>query len=166
MDISSDEDLLDTHVISPAMKNTLTSYESLNVMTMNNRNKRKAHTLLSLNGNSLFKASNPPSRKHLIWYIRSKSPTFVALQEIDNSGSNIHHLQLLHQQFCSHQSFWTRYCGLLCFDPQYTLTGIPLPEDAHCILAKITHINDQMAPFYILVVYAPTSSPRDRLEFF
>ncbi|KAG1035825.1 hypothetical protein G6F43_013167 [Rhizopus delemar] len=166
MDISSNKDLLDTHVISPAMKNTLTNHESLNVMTMNNRNTRKAYTLLSLNGNSLFKVSNPTSRKHLIRYIRSKSPTFVALQEIDNSGSNIHHLQLLHQQFCSHQSFWTRYCGLLCFDPQYTLTRIPLPEDARCILAKVTHINDQMAPFYILVVYAPASSPRDRLEFF
>ncbi|KAG1039064.1 hypothetical protein G6F43_012587 [Rhizopus delemar] len=146
MDISSDEYLLDTHVISPGMKNTLTSYESFNVMTMNNRNKRKAHISLFLNGNSLFKVSSPTSRKHLILYIRSKPPTFVALQEIDNSGSNIHHLQLLHQQFFSHQSFWTRCCGLLCFGPQYTLTHIPLPEDAH-------------------FVYAP-ASPRDRLEFF
>ncbi|KAG1601931.1 hypothetical protein G6F46_013915 [Rhizopus delemar] len=135
-------------------------------MTMNNRNKRKTHTLLSLNGNSLFKISNPSSRKHLIRYIRSKYPTFVALQEIDNSGSDVHHLQLLHQQLCSHQPFWTRYCGILYFDFQYTLTRIPHPEEARCILAKIIYTNDQMAPFYILVVYAPTSSPRDRLEFF
>ncbi|KAG1508517.1 hypothetical protein G6F47_008389 [Rhizopus delemar] len=156
MDLSSDEDLLDTHT------------STAQPIRKSNRlpKPRQAHTLLSLNGNSLFKLSSPTSRKHLIRYIRSKPPTFVALQEIDNSGSNIHHLQLLHQQFCSHQSFWTRYCGLLCFDPQYTLTGIPLPEDAHCILAKITHINDQMAPFYILVVYAPASLPRDKFEFF
>ncbi|KAG1229190.1 hypothetical protein G6F35_002156 [Rhizopus arrhizus] len=133
---------------------------------MNNHHKRKAFSLLSLNGNSLFKVSNPTSRKHLIRYIRSKSPTFVALQEIDNSGSNGIHLQTLHRQFCSQQSLWTQYCGLLCFEPHYSLTRIPLPDDSRCILAQVTHVNGQMAPFHILVVYAPASSNRARHEFF
>ncbi|KAG1050387.1 hypothetical protein G6F43_007332 [Rhizopus delemar] len=133
---------------------------------MNYRNKRKAFSLLSLNDNSLFKVSNPTPRKHLIRYIRSKSPTFVALQEIDNSGGTGIHLQTLHQQFCSQQSLWTQYCGLLCFDPQYSLQRIPLPEDSRCILAQVTHVNEQMAPFHILVVYAPASSNRARHEFF
>ncbi|KAG1340279.1 hypothetical protein G6F62_005474 [Rhizopus arrhizus] len=133
---------------------------------MNNRNKCKALSLLSLNGNSLFKVSNPTSRKHLIRYIRSKSPTFVSLQEIDNSGSNGIYLQTLHQQFCCQQSLWTQYCVLLCFNPQYFLTRIPLPDDSRCILAQVTHVNGQMAPFHILVVYAPASSNRARQEFF
>ncbi|KAG1455260.1 hypothetical protein G6F55_007173 [Rhizopus delemar] len=113
-----------------------------------------AFSLLSLNSNSRFKVSNPTSQKHLIRYIRSKSPTFVALQEIDNSGGTGIHLQTLHQQFCSQQSLWAQYCGLLCFDPQYSLQRIPLPEDSRCILAKVTHVNEQMAPFHILVIYA------------
>ncbi|KAG0973755.1 hypothetical protein G6F29_012651 [Rhizopus arrhizus] len=130
-------------------------------------NSRKAFTLLSLNGNSFFKSSNPSSRQHLIRYIRSYNPTFVALQEIDGSdANNVQHLNILHQQFCSQQSLWTKYCGLLCFDPQYSLTRIPLPEDSRCILAQVSHVTGNMAPFHILVTYAPASSHRARLEFF
>lgn len=71
-------------------------------------NSRKAFMLLSLNGNSFFKSSNPSSRQHLIRYIRSYNPTFVALQEIDGSdANNVQHLNILHQQFCSQQSLWT-----------------------------------------------------------
>ncbi|KAG1034707.1 hypothetical protein G6F43_013355 [Rhizopus delemar] len=98
-----------------------------------------ALSLLSLNGNSFFKVSNPSSRHHLIRYIRSKSPTFVALQEIDQSSDSFQHQNILHQQFCCQQSLWTEYCGLLCFDPQFTLSRIPLPEDSRCILAKTSH---------------------------
>ncbi|KAG0819264.1 hypothetical protein G6F16_012464 [Rhizopus arrhizus] len=56
--------------------------------------------------------------------------------------------------------------GLLCFDPQYFLTRIPLPEDSQCILAQVSHVTGNMAPFHILVIYAPASSHRARLEFF
>ncbi|KAG1047406.1 hypothetical protein G6F43_010143 [Rhizopus delemar] len=168
MDTCSDEDLPDP---SSNIKDTRGSTAPIDRRIppgtlLRSYNNRKAYTLLSLNDNNLFKVSNPSSRKHLIRYIRSHSPTFVALQEIDNSSSNNNHLHLLHQQFCSHQSLWTRYCGLLCFDSQYTLTRIPLPEDARRILTKVSHINGQMAPFHILVVYAPASSRRDRQEFF
>ncbi|KAG1052690.1 hypothetical protein G6F43_005187 [Rhizopus delemar] len=41
-----------------------------------------------------------------------------------------------------------------------------IPEDARCILAKFSHTNGQIAPFHILVVYAPASSPRDRQKLF
>lgn len=133
---------------------------------INNNNHRKALSLLSLNGNSFFKVSNPSSRHHLIRYIRSKSPTFVALQEIDQSSDSFQHQNILHQQFCCQQSLWTEYCGLLCFDPQFILSRIPLPEDSRCILAKVTHIEGSMDPFHILVIYAPASSSKARAEFF
>ncbi|KAG1534096.1 hypothetical protein G6F49_013421 [Rhizopus delemar] len=58
------------------------------------------------------------------------------------------------------------YISLLCFDPQYSLQRIPLPENSRCILAQVTHVNEQMAPFHILVIYAPASSNRARHEFF
>ncbi|KAG1506717.1 hypothetical protein G6F52_011815 [Rhizopus delemar] len=113
-----------------------------------------------------FKVSNPSSRHHLIRYIRSRSPSFVALQEIDNCGASLPHQNILHQQFCCQQSLWTKYCGLLCFDPQFTISRIPLPEDSRCILAQVDHIDGHMEPFHILVVYAPASSSKARAEFF
>lgn len=57
-------------------------------------------------------------------------------------------------------------CGLLCFDPQFTISRIPLPEDSRCILAQVDHIDGHMEPFHILVVYAPASSSKARAEFF
>ncbi|ORE03774.1 hypothetical protein BCV72DRAFT_179952, partial [Rhizopus microsporus var. microsporus] len=113
-------------------------------------NNRKAFKLLSLNGNSFFKVSKPSTRKQFIRHIRSYNPTFVALQEVDNSDNPSSHFDLLHQQFVCHQSLWTQYCGLVCFDPSFSITRIPMPEDARCLLAQVTHINDFIKPFFIL----------------
>ncbi|KAG1615193.1 hypothetical protein G6F45_012498 [Rhizopus arrhizus] len=113
-----------------------------------------------------FKVSNPSSRHHLIRYIRSRSPSFVALQEIDNCGASLPHQNILHQQFCCQHSLWTEYCGLLCFDPQFTISRIPLPEGSRCILAQVDHIDGHMEPFHIPVVYAPASSSKARTGFF
>lgn len=70
---------------------------------------RKAFKVLSLNCNSLFKVSNPLTRKQFIRHIRSYHPTFAALQEVDNSNSSSSHFALLHQQFVCHQRLWTQY---------------------------------------------------------
>ncbi|ORE11366.1 hypothetical protein BCV72DRAFT_194492, partial [Rhizopus microsporus var. microsporus] len=117
---------------------------------MNNRNQRKAIRLLSLNCNSLFKLSKPNSRKHFIRYIRLKQPTFVTLQEVDNSQNPLNHFSTLHKQFCSSQSFWNQYCGIVSLDNQFHLEQIPLPEDSRCILTRVSHVNQEVSPFFIL----------------
>lgn len=136
------------------------------INSMNNRNQRKAIRLLSLNCNSLFKLSKPNSRKHLIWYIHLKQPTFVTLQEVDNSQNPLDHFSILHKQFCSFQSFWNQYCGIVSLDNQFHLEQIPLPEDSRCILTRVSRVDQEVSLFFILVLYAPASSSRERISFF
>ncbi|CEG83560.1 hypothetical protein RMATCC62417_17461 [Rhizopus microsporus] len=91
---------------------------------------------------------------------------FVTLQEVDNSDNSSSHFDLWHQQFVCHQSLWIQYCGLACFDPSFSTTCIPIPEDARCLLAQVTHINDFIEPFFILVIYVSANVTRERREFF
>ncbi|ORE10511.1 hypothetical protein BCV72DRAFT_313794, partial [Rhizopus microsporus var. microsporus] len=103
---------------------------------------------------------------HLIRYIYLKQPTFVTLQEVDNSQNPLDHFSTLHKQFCSSQSFWNLYCGIVSLDNQFHLEQISLPEDFHYILTRVSHVDQEVSPFFILVLHDPASLPRERISFF
>ncbi|RCH84059.1 hypothetical protein CU097_007529 [Rhizopus azygosporus] len=111
-----------------------------------------AFKLLSLNGNGFFKVSKPSTRRQFIWHIRSCNPIFATLQEMDNSDNPFFQFDLLHQ----HPVY---------FDPSFSITRIPIPEDARCFLAQVTLINDFIEPFFILAIYTPANVARERHEF-
>ncbi|KAL0074650.1 hypothetical protein J3Q64DRAFT_1880740 [Phycomyces blakesleeanus] len=62
-------------------------------------------------------------------------------------------------------SLWTYQCGLVTLSPLLSLERIPIPEDDRAILAKVIHTSSSVDPFYVPVVYAPTS-PAARSAFY
>ncbi|OBZ80993.1 Transposon TX1 uncharacterized protein, partial [Choanephora cucurbitarum] len=109
---------------------------------MSNRHKLLLN-LGSLNCNSLF--------------------DILALQETHASPSK---QPVLNTQFQAHQTLWTFNCGLVSFSPSFTLSDNLLPQIDRAILSRVHHPHNLFDPFYILVVYAPASSGRDRQQFF
>lgn len=59
--------------------------------------------------------------------------------------------------------------GRIWWDNHYyhsNIEQISLPEDPHCILTQVAHVDQEVSPFFILVLYTPASSSRERISFF
>ncbi|KAI8330151.1 hypothetical protein EDC96DRAFT_414657, partial [Choanephora cucurbitarum] len=87
----------------------------------------------------------------------------LAFQETLASPSII---PVLNTQFQAHQSLWTSNCGIVSFSSSYQFSPDLLPDDDRVILTKVTNPHNLFPPFFILVVYAPASSGRERKTFF
>ena len=117
----------------------------------------------SLNCNSLVKSNNPQTQAHFIRYLRSLNFDLMAFQETHVSSSN---QQFITTQFQAHQALWTHECGLVSFSPMLHLSDDLLPDMDRVILSEVSSPNQLFLPFYVVVIYAPTNSARERREFF
>ncbi|KAG1037559.1 hypothetical protein G6F43_012832 [Rhizopus delemar] len=72
----------------------------------------------------------------------------------------------INTQFQARRSIWTYHCGIVSFSPSFILSDNMILEHDRIILTKVTHPNHSFAPFFILVLYAPASSGRQRQQFF
>ncbi|KAG1049317.1 hypothetical protein G6F43_008350 [Rhizopus delemar] len=73
---------------------------------------------------------------------------------------------LTNTRFQARHSIWTYHCGIVSFNPSFILSDNMIPEHDRMILTKVTHPSHAFAPFFILVLYVPASSGRQRQQFF
>ncbi|ORZ06210.1 hypothetical protein BCR42DRAFT_397853 [Absidia repens] len=131
---------------------------------------KKAHTkpinfkMGSLNCRSLIKINSPKTRTDMIRYLYSQSLSILAVQE---SHATETHQPTLNRHFPHHnQTLWTSNCGLISFSPDYQLNSIPFTTNSRCLAARITNPANRFPPFFVLVIYAPSTSPSDRQHFY
>lgn len=120
----------------------------------------------SLNCNSLVKQNHRKTQSAFIRYLRLQQFDILSLQETHASESSI---QSLNIQLQAKQTFWTEHCGIVSFSPTYVLTQV---STAHIftsdrfILCQVQHPHQFYAPFYLINIYAPSSSQSQRRSFF
>ncbi|KAI9361881.1 hypothetical protein BD770DRAFT_308904, partial [Pilaira anomala] len=90
----------------------------------------------------------------------------LSIQETHATPSTI---STLDTQFQAQQTFWTYYCGIISFSPDYILTPINTNNyysSDRFILCKVHHPHQFYEPFYIMNIYAPADSNVNRRSFF
>ncbi|KAG0807321.1 hypothetical protein G6F20_010457 [Rhizopus arrhizus] len=75
-------------------------------------------------------------------------------------------LSIINTQFQARYSLWTRHCGIVSFSPSFIFSDNLAPEHDRVILTKVKHPYNAFAPFWLLVLYAPATSGRQRQQFF
>lgn len=121
-------------------------------------------TFLSLNCNGLAKLRRPSARASLIRFLRQQSAHIITLQETHASTPTLR--DTFHKQFCAHQSFWTQHCGIVLLSSALHMHEISLDFTTRAQLVHIQHTDNAFHDFYVLNVYAPAHSKRERYQFF
>ncbi|KAI9315584.1 hypothetical protein BX666DRAFT_1837758, partial [Dichotomocladium elegans] len=88
----------------------------------------------------------------------------IALQETHASSLDI--INNFNTRFQTQSALWTPSCGLVALSSSYTLTRIPIPEADRALLTRVDHTAGRCDAFFVLVLYAPASSPSARHRFF
>ncbi|ORX50922.1 hypothetical protein DM01DRAFT_1290183, partial [Hesseltinella vesiculosa] len=117
----------------------------------------------SLNCRSLIKSHNSNAQSLFIRHLRSLSLSLLAVQE--SHAITLANQESLNMQFQCSSSIWTNHCGLICFDPNLTVTNheTPVNLDQRVISTTIQHSQNAFPPFNLLVIYAPAAhSARQR----
>ncbi|KAG0978525.1 hypothetical protein G6F29_009263 [Rhizopus arrhizus] len=102
-------------------------------------------------------------QSNFIRYLRMLRYDLMAFQETHASAENIPRLNM---QFQPNHALWTSHCGLVSYSPSFMLSDNLLPDNDRVILSRVSHPHSSYDPFYVLVIYAPASSGRDRRLFF
>ncbi|KAG1522711.1 hypothetical protein G6F52_005627 [Rhizopus delemar] len=108
------------------------------------------------------KSHNPKQQSRFIRYLRSLQQDIMTFQETHISDTT---RSFINTQFQARYSM-TYHCGIVSFNPSFILSDNMMPEHDRMILTKVTHSSHAFAPFFILVLYAPASSGRQRQQFF
>lgn len=121
----------------------------------------------SLNANSIIKTNNKTTQSNYIRYLRSLNFQLLCLQE--THANNSEKIDTLNLQFQCNQSIWTEHVGILSFSQEHQITLLDtqsIYESSRYQLCVITHTQQFYEPFYVLNIYAPASSAKQRRELF
>ncbi|KAI8136650.1 Endonuclease/exonuclease/phosphatase [Fennellomyces sp. T-0311] len=121
--------------------------------------------IASVNCNGLTKTSNPSTRSQFIQYLRTIKAHIITMQETHASPNN-NTETILHQQFMAHQSFWTPHCGIVSLSSDLHITQLNLFHTDRVICVCVEHLQNDLPPFFILTIYAPSHSPTQRRHFY
>ena len=121
----------------------------------------------SLNANSLIKSNSPQTQKDYIRYLRLQKYDIICFQESHASTPElIHSLNIHFQPKVSH---WTQHVGIISFSNNFQISIIDTSStfiSPRFQLCKVDHPQLFYESFFILNIYAPAHSHRERREFF
>lgn len=139
---------------------TITSLQRFN---MSNKSKKLSLRIASLNCNSLVKSNNTQKQSQFIRYLHSLKFNIMTFQETHVSDDMV---SFVNTQFQAHHSLWTRHCDIVSFSSSFVFSSDLIPANDRAILTKVTHPCNAFAPFYVLGIYAPSTSGLQRRQFF
>ncbi|KAG2192693.1 hypothetical protein INT47_013195 [Mucor saturninus] len=107
----------------------------------------------TLNCRGLRKTAEPATSNQFIRYLRTQSFDLLALQETHASTTDIGNL--FHTQFQAISSYWSHYCGIVCFSPTLRLSEPSWDHTQRCLTVTVSHLDDLFDPVSVTVIYAP-----------
>ncbi|CEI92496.1 hypothetical protein RMCBS344292_06752 [Rhizopus microsporus] len=122
----------------------------------NHHNKLTTLNIGSLNCRDLRKTANPATSAAFICYLRTVSLDILALRETHANTDKI--AQLFKTQFQANISYWSNYCGIVCFSPFLSLSEPIWNTIQHTLTVKISHIHEAFDPVFVTVVYVPADT--------
>lgn len=135
---------------------------------MNKPNNKKIRlNFASLNANSIIKNNKKQIQSNYIRYLRSRNFSILCLQESHADSDT--KITSLNMQFQSVQAHWTKHLGIMSFSADFQVNLIEtqhLYNSNRYQLCQVSHPHNFYDKFYILNLYAPASSTRERREFF
>ncbi|KAI8061284.1 hypothetical protein BDF21DRAFT_323628, partial [Thamnidium elegans] len=90
----------------------------------------------------------------------------LSLQETNTSDSTIPSINIQLQPL---HNFWTKYCGIIPFSSNHSLTLVDtdtLYTSDRFLICKVSRPHSFYEPYFILNLYAPASSNVERRTFF
>ncbi|KAG2228473.1 hypothetical protein INT48_003130, partial [Thamnidium elegans] len=108
----------------------------------------------TLNCRGLRKTADPSVSNNFIRYLRTLSFDILALQETHASSDDIR--DLFHNQFQASTSYWSQYCGIVCFSSNLTLSEPIWDTVQRTLTVKVSHIHELFDPVFVTVLYAPS----------
>ncbi|KAG1531701.1 hypothetical protein G6F51_013414 [Rhizopus arrhizus] len=115
----------------------------------------------------LIKTHAPQIQKDYIRYLRLQKYDILCFQETHASTPEL--IQSLDIYFQAKESHWTPHVGILSFNSNFYITTIDTSAtfiSTRFQLCKVEHPQHFYDPFYILNIYAPAHSNKERREFF
>lgn len=109
----------------------------------------------TLNCRGLRKTADPTVSSQFIRYLNKQSFDILALQETHATNTDIS--DLFHRQFKASDSYWSQYCGIVCFSSVLTLTDPIWDSVERTLTVKVSHIHEIFDPVFVTVLYAPAN---------
>ncbi|KAG1455886.1 hypothetical protein G6F46_011585 [Rhizopus delemar] len=75
-------------------------------------------------------------------------------------------LSIINTQFQARYSLWIRRCGIVSFSPSFIFSDNLAPKNDRMIFTKVKHPYNAFVTFWLLVLYVPATSGRQRQQFF
>jgi exonuclease III len=120
----------------------------------------------SLNTNNLIKTNNTQTQKDYIRYLRLQKFDIICFQEAHvSSPEPIHSLNI---HFQPKGSYWTQHIGIISFSNNFHVSlnnTSNIFVSSQFQLCKVDHPQKLYDFFYILNIYAPYHSSKERREF-
>lgn len=139
-------------------------------MSNHNNNKKDVNIRFgSVNCRHLLKQSRPQQSDRLIRYLRLQSFDILACQETNFNQTTLEEQQvnIKYKLNNPHQSFWTTKCGIINNNQNINMELQHISEDQRVIFVKLTILgNHDIAPLYVLNLYAPASDEQSRRKLF
>ncbi|KAG1135925.1 hypothetical protein G6F37_012318 [Rhizopus arrhizus] len=130
----------------------------INTTTSKHSSCRSNFSIGTLNCRGLRKTANPATSAAFIRYLRTVSVDILALQETHVNTEEI--AQLFKTQFQTNTSYWSNYCGIVCFSPFLSLSEPTWDTIQRTLTVKVSHVHESFDPVFITVVYIPADTAR------
>ncbi|GAN11675.1 hypothetical protein MAM1_0803d11256, partial [Mucor ambiguus] len=121
----------------------------------------------SINCRNLYKQYNITSTNNFIRYLKGELCNILLCQETNVQSHSFESITTnFKYQFQYHQAIWTRHCGIINFNQALHLQQLHVFDEGRGILAKISLVDHNMPPIYVLNLYAHADDYRARNQLF
>ncbi|CAO0798869.1 unnamed protein product [Mucor circinelloides] len=117
----------------------------------------------SINCRNLYKQYNITSTNNFIRYLKGELCNILLCQETNVQSHSFESITTnFKYQFQYHEAIWTSQCGIINFNQALHLQQMKIFDEGRGILAKISLVDHNMPPIYILNIYAHADDYRAR----
>lgn len=121
----------------------------------------------SINCRNLHKQYNLQTTNQFIRYLKGEACNILLCQETNIPSHSFETITTAFKfQFQYHQALWTGHCGIINFNQALDLQQLKIFDDGRAILAKLSLVNNNMPPIYVLNLYAHADDYRARNQLF